>query len=100
MDPHTPDRFDFLLCLALNFEGHHLVAMSRLPRGARVQRQSAGSVCDVRLQRDFDELLPGGSFSLSFPNPTDPKLFIVRISPETGFWRGGKFNFEFTIPGS
>jgi ubiquitin-conjugating enzyme E2 M len=72
--------------------------MSRLSRTVRAQRTNSGSPCDIRLQRDLDELKLSGVVSLSFPDSTNFKVFIVRLSPETGRWKGGRFDFEFLIP--
>jgi ubiquitin-conjugating enzyme E2 M len=71
--------------------------MSRVSRVVRAQRTNAGSACDIRLQWDLDELKLSGVVSLSFPDSTNLKVFIVRLSPETGRWKGGRFDFEFFI---
>jgi ubiquitin-conjugating enzyme E2 M len=73
--------------------------MSRLVRPGQDRARSAADQCDIRLQKDLDELKTSGFLSISFPDPANLKLFIVRITPETGCWQKGKFDFEFTIPG-
>jgi ubiquitin-conjugating enzyme E2 M len=73
--------------------------MSRLARPSRTSSGSAGSACEIRLQRDLDELKASGFVSISFPDPANLKIFVVRIVPENGHWKGGKFDFEFSIGG-
>jgi ubiquitin-conjugating enzyme E2 M len=74
--------------------------MSRIARASRTTSGSSASPRDIRLQRDLDELNTSGSVSLSFPDPANLTVFVVRIGPETGPWKNGKFDFEFSIPGN
>jgi ubiquitin-conjugating enzyme E2 M len=35
---------------------------------------------------------------IDFPNPNDLTMFHVAITPDTGFWKGAKYDFTFQIP--
>tara|TARA_B110000971_G_C19739868_1_gene377003 strand:- start:36 stop:470 length:435 start_codon:yes stop_codon:yes gene_type:complete len=44
------------------------------------------------------ELDGGKVANVTFPNSNDLTLFKVRVSPDTGYWKGAKYDFTFTIP--
>ena len=52
----------------------------------------------MRLQKDFEGLKDLSGIELNLPDPNNLQHFIVRISPDSGIWKKGKFDFEFTIP--
>ena len=47
---------------------------------------------------DLEELDAGKVANLSFPDPNKLTFFKVEITPDKGYWRGGKYTFSFTIP--
>jgi ubiquitin-protein ligase len=58
------------------------------------------AACLIRLQRDLEDVddLRSDGTSVTFPNPADIQHFIVRITPQSGIWRGSAFDFDFVIP--
>ena len=42
--------------------------------------------------------LLSGNCKIYYDNPDDLKKFRVVIKPEEGYWRGGTFKFEITVP--
>uniref|UniRef100_A0A061SAD8 Ubiquitin-conjugating enzyme E2 M n=1 Tax=Tetraselmis sp. GSL018 TaxID=582737 RepID=A0A061SAD8_9CHLO len=61
-------------------------------------KQSAG---ELRLQKDMSELNLSNNMSIHFPDGKDKIMnFVVIISPDEGFYRGGSFEFSFSIPSS
>jgi len=43
--------------------------------------------------------LDGGNVAeMSFPNPDDLTRFIVKITPDTGYWKNAEYPFFFDIP--
>lgn len=59
---------------------------------------SKGKMCEMRLRSDFEEFADVSYLSLVFPKEDDIMKFVVRVSPEQGIWRCGKFDFQFVIP--
>lgn len=47
---------------------------------------------------DIAELDGGRVAKMDFPNPNDLTLFKVSVTPDTGYWRGATYHFQFTIP--
>lgn len=50
------------------------------------------------LQKYFEELDAITGAKLIIPDPSNIQNFTIRIIPVEGIWRGGKFDFEFTVP--
>lgn len=48
---------------------------------------------------DIAELDGGSAAQVDFPNPNDLTSFNVIVTPDSGFWAGGKYIFSLTIPG-
>ncbi|XP_063714659.1 NEDD8-conjugating enzyme Ubc12-like [Symsagittifera roscoffensis] len=61
----------------------------------KVQRTSPAI---LRMQKDMKELDLPPTCSISHPNPDDLLNFAVFISPDDGYYRGGKFQFTIKIP--
>lgn len=53
---------------------------------------------EIRIQRDIGELDGGKVADTIFPNPDDLTRFIVKVTPDSGFWKGAEFPFFFDIP--
>lgn len=51
----------------------------------------------VRLTKDLEEAINNGD-KISIPDQNNIQRFHVTVQPTVGFWRGGKFIFEFNIP--
>ena len=47
---------------------------------------------------DIVELDGGTIATVTFPNPNDLTNFNVAVSPDTGMWKGARYNFSFSIP--
>lgn len=47
---------------------------------------------------DIADLDGGKVATIDFPNPNDLTKFFVLVSPDTGYWKGAKYEFEFAIP--
>ena len=47
---------------------------------------------------DIGELDGGNVAETIFPNPDDLTRFIVKVKPDTGFWKGAEYPFAFDIP--
>jgi ubiquitin-conjugating enzyme E2 M len=52
---------------------------------------------EIRIQKDIAELDAGNAAKIDFPNPNDLTHFIVTIRPDTGFWAGARYSFNFNI---
>lgn len=61
-------------------------------------RKKRVTPCQMRLQKDFEDLKIMPGTELTIPDPNNLQYFIVRITPESGIWKNGNFDFEFTIP--
>lgn len=58
-------------------------------------KQSPG---ELRLQKDMSELNLPANISISFPDGKDKIMrFEILIRPDEGYYRGGRFLFEFNI---
>ncbi|RKO96138.1 ubiquitin-conjugating enzyme, partial [Caulochytrium protostelioides] len=62
---------------------------------------SKTSAAQIRLQKDLADMdhLPS-TMALAFPDPNDVFHFRLTITPDEGFYRGGRFHFTFTVPTS
>ena len=54
--------------------------------------------CQIRLQRDLDDLPECGDVEITFPEPGNIQHFILRINVQQGLYKNHKFDFEFIIP--
>lgn len=46
---------------------------------------------------DLQELTLGNTMKMSFPNPDDILNFTLTIEPDEGMYKGGVFNFSFSV---
>lgn len=51
----------------------------------------------IRITKDINELELPKTCDTEFPDPNDLLNFRLVISPDEGFYRGGRFNFSFKI---
>jgi len=74
-----------------------ILGLGRGKKGAkgRTKKRTPG---EIRIQKDVAELDGGKIAVVSFPNPNDLTKFNVEVSPDTGYWKGAKYLFTFTIP--
>ena len=49
-------------------------------------------------EKDIADLDGGKVATIDFPNANDLTKFFVSVSPDTGYWKGAKYDFEFAIP--
>lgn len=47
---------------------------------------------------DIAELDGGRVANINFPDPNDLSLFVVSITPDTGYWAKATYHFQFEIP--
>ena len=47
---------------------------------------------------DIAELDGGKVATIEFPNPNDLTAFVVKITPDSGFWNRATFSFKLEIP--
>ncbi|KAJ5288920.1 hypothetical protein N7478_001950 [Penicillium angulare] len=65
--------------------------------GAAGKKKKKVTAAQLRVQRDLQELTLGETMKMSFPNPDDILNFTLTIEPDEGMYKGGVFNFSFTI---
>lgn len=53
---------------------------------------------ELRVQKDVSELDGGDCARAEFPNPNDLMNFFVVVCPDSGYWKGYQYRFEFTVP--
>ncbi|KAK2707025.1 NEDD8-conjugating enzyme Ubc12-like [Artemia franciscana] len=59
--------------------------------------QKKASAAHLRIQKDLDELNLPKTCVIEFPDPDDLLNFKLVIYPDEGFYKGGKFIFNFKI---
>lgn len=69
---------------------------SAVPKKAAKKRTPG----EIRIQKDIAELDGGSVAKIDFPNPNDLTGFHVTVSPDSGYWSGAKYLFDFHIPAS
>lgn len=69
---------------------------SAVPKKATKKRTPG----EIRIQKDIAELDGGSVAKIDFPNPNDLTSFNVTVSPDSGYWSGAKYMFNFSIPAS
>ena len=71
-------------------------AAAKAAAGATGPKQSPG---EIRLAKDISELTLGKTMAIEFPDGADKMLhFVITIKPDEGYYRGGKFVFDFNVP--
>lgn len=65
--------------------------------GAAGKKKKKVTAAQLRVQRDLQELTLGNTMKMSFPNPDDILNFTLSIEPDEGMYKGGVFNFNFTV---
>jgi len=53
---------------------------------------------EIRVQKDVSELDGGECARAEFPDPNDLMNFQVVVAPDTGYWEGYQYRFQFTVP--
>ncbi|CAM9510765.1 unnamed protein product, partial [Phaeothamnion confervicola] len=53
---------------------------------------------EIRIQKDIAELDGGSVAEITFPDPNNLTFFHVKVTPDTGFWKGAAYDFTFTVP--
>lgn len=52
----------------------------------------------IRVTKEWNEWTDIDGVSINFPKgETQPNFFVVTISPQRGYWKGGEFGFQFNI---
>ena len=71
-------------------------AAAKAASGATGPKQSPG---EIRLAKDISELTLAKTMAIAFPDGADKMLhFVITIKPDEGYYRGGKFVFDFNVP--
>ncbi|KAJ5593947.1 uncharacterized protein N7459_000155 [Penicillium hispanicum] len=65
--------------------------------GAAGKKKKKVTAAQLRVQRDLQELTLGSTMKMSFPNPDDILNFTLTIEPDEGMYKGGVFNFSFSV---
>uniref|UniRef100_A0A6V1TYK4 UBC core domain-containing protein n=1 Tax=Heterosigma akashiwo TaxID=2829 RepID=A0A6V1TYK4_HETAK len=68
---------------------------SRTGGAKKTKKRTPG---ELRIQKDIAELDGGNVAVITFPNPNNLTSFEVRVTPDTGMWRGATYHFTFAIP--
>ncbi|DAZ93298.1 TPA: hypothetical protein N0F65_012464 [Lagenidium giganteum] len=74
-----------------------ILGVGRGKRGgaSKDKRRTPG---EIRIQKDIAELDGGQAATVSFPDSNDLTTFNLKISVDTGLWKGASYNFSFKIP--
>jgi len=59
--------------------------------------QSKQSAAQLRVMKDMNELQLPKTCESEFPDPNDLLNFKLHISPDEGFYKGGRFTFNFAV---
>jgi ubiquitin-conjugating enzyme E2 M len=71
-------------------------AAAKAASGDTGPKQSPG---EIRLAKDISELTLAKTMAIEFPEGADKMLhFVITIKPDEGYYRGGKFVFDFNVP--
>lgn len=63
----------------------------------RSNNTKKASAAQLRITKDINELNLPKTCQMEFPDPDDLLNFKLIISPDEGFYRGGKFSFSFKV---
>ncbi|KIY67202.1 hypothetical protein CYLTODRAFT_376562 [Cylindrobasidium torrendii FP15055 ss-10] len=64
---------------------------------AAAKKKPKVSAAQIRVQKDLTELDLPSTMTTNFPDPADLLNFTLNIKPDEGMYKGGSFNFSFTI---
>lgn len=64
---------------------------------AAAKKKPKTSAAQIRVQKDLTELDLPSTMKTHFPDPADLLNFTLTIVPDEGMYKGGSFNFSFTI---
>jgi len=67
---------------------------------AAAKKKPKTSAAQIRVQKDLTELDLPPTMKTHFADPADLLNFTLTITPDEGMYRGGAFNFSFTINNS
>ncbi|XP_074660421.1 NEDD8-conjugating enzyme Ubc12-like [Tubulanus polymorphus] len=65
--------------------------------GGRPSGQRKSSAAQIRIAKDINELNLPKTCQVDFPDEDDLLNFKLIISPDEGFYRGGRFEFSFKV---
>ncbi|KAI2786178.1 NEDD8-conjugating enzyme UBC12 [Penicillium oxalicum] len=72
-------------------------AQAENAESAAGKKKKKVTAAQLRVQRDLQELTLGSTMKMSFPNPDDILNFTLTIEPDEGMYKGGVFNFNFSV---
>lgn len=81
-----------------------ITAMFSLQKTSKAQREARAtntvkkSAGQIRIQKDVAELDAPSYVDVAFPDPDNLMVMSLSISPEEGYYNGGKFDFTITVP--
>ncbi|KAG8895952.1 NEDD8-conjugating protein ubc12 [Tulasnella sp. 417] len=64
---------------------------------AAAKKKPKTSAAQIRVQKDLTELELPSTMKTSFADPADILNFTLTITPDEGMYKGGSFDFSFTI---
>ena len=71
-------------------------AAAKAAAGPGGPKQSPG---EIRLAKDISELTLAKTMTINFPDgPSKIAHFIITIKPDEGYYKQGKFTFQFVVP--
>jgi len=70
---------------------------STVPTSSTSSTQKKSSPAQLRLMKDLNELTLPKTCTMDFPDPDDLLNFKMFIRPDEGFYKGGRFIFNFRI---
>mmetsp|Transcript_2051 Transcript_2051/g.7920 ORF Transcript_2051/g.7920 Transcript_2051/m.7920 type:complete len:185 (+) Transcript_2051:98-652(+) len=71
-------------------------AAAKAAAGTSGPKQSPG---EIRLAKDISELTLAKTMGINFPDGAAKIThFVITLKPDEGYYKGGKFVFEFTVP--
>ena len=53
---------------------------------------------EIRVQKDISSLDCGTVAEITFPSPSVLTTFVCSVTPDSGYWKGCKYDFTFSIP--
>ena len=71
-------------------------AAAKAAAGTSGPKQSPG---EIRLAKDISELTLAKTMGINFPDGAAKIThFVITLKPDEGYYKGGRFVFEFTVP--
>eukprot|EP01083_Nonionella_stella_P017301 48390_1 len=83
------------MCLSFDLVGKGRRGKKKEKEAKKGKRKAPGL---IRVQVDLDELELPHNDKLNLPNKDNLQQFSVAVTPDSGYWRGATYTFNFVIP--